>query len=82
VLYWRGSTGDGLYDNGGNLVRASGGSDEPFVGTQLDASIGWQINRNLDVFLESSYFAAGSFLADTGDSEDVLFLSLELRFRY
>jgi hypothetical protein len=82
VLYWRESTGDGIYDNGGNLVRASGGSEESFIGTQLDASIGWQIDRNLDIALDSSYFFAGSFLADTGDSEDVAFLSLELRFRY
>ncbi len=82
VVYWRESAGDGLYDNGGNLVRPSGGSDERFVGTQLDASIGWQIDRNFDVALESSYFAAGSFLEDTGGSEDVAFLSLELRFRY
>jgi hypothetical protein len=52
------------------------------VGTQLDASVGWQLNRNVDVSLAGSYFFAGSFLADTGDSEDVVFLSLELRFRY
>ena len=82
VLFWRESTGDGLYDNGGNLLRASSGSAERFAGTQLDATLGWQIDRHLDLSLSGSYFAAGAFLQDTGPSEDVAFVSLELRFRY
>src|SRR5262249_11206992 len=82
VLYWRESTGDGVYDPGGNLKRASGGSDARYVGSQFAASLSWQVNRNLDATLASSYFVAGSFLEDTGDSENVAFLYLELRFRY
>ena len=82
VLYWRESTGDGLYDNGGNLLRASGGSSERFVGTQLDAAVEWQLDRNVDLSLAASYFVADSFLDDTGPSENVAFVSLELRFRY
>ena len=82
VLYWRESEGDGLYDNGGNLLRASGGSSERFAGTQLDATLAWQVDRHLDLSLSSSWFAAGAFLEDTGPSEDVAFASLELRFRY
>jgi len=82
VLFWRESAGDGLYDSGGNLVRASGASSERFAGTQLDATLAWQVDRHLDLALSGSFFASGTFLEDTGPSEDVAFLSLEARFRY
>lgn len=82
VLYWRESAGDGLYDNGGNLLRASGASSERFAGTQLDATLAWQVDRNLDLSFSASFFDAGAFLADTGPAEDVGFVSLELRWRY
>lgn len=80
VGYWRQSTGDGVYDNGGHLLRASGGSDARFVGTQLDASFEWELGRSLRLSISGSYFATGTFLEETGASRDVAFLSLELTF--
>jgi Alginate export len=34
ALYWRESREDGLYDNGGGLIRADGASQARFIGTQ------------------------------------------------
>jgi hypothetical protein len=45
VFYWRESLGDGIYDNPGNLIRASDGSRARYVGTQGDVVLEWEMAR-------------------------------------
>ena len=80
VWYWRESTGDGVYDNGGNLLRGSDGSAERFVGTQLDASLAFELHRSCDVTIAWSTFLPGAFLQDTGAAERVHFFAAEVCF--
>lgn len=82
VVYWRQSTGDGIYDNGGGVLRPDGGSDERFVGTQIDAALSCAFDRTLDATIAYSAFLAGPFVADTGSSATVHFTGLELRLRF
>ena len=44
-FFWRYSTDDGLYDNGGNVIRAADG-DARFIGHQPSIGIEWQIKRH------------------------------------
>ncbi len=82
VLYWRESTEDGLYGNSGQLLRADGGSEDRYIGSQFDVVLGYAPTRFLDTNLAYSTFVPGSFIESTGPDETVRFLGLELRFRF
>lgn len=80
--FWRQNTGDGIYGGSGNRVRGPGGSDERFIGSQINALLGWTISRNLYLEITYAHFFAGAFLADTGPSEDVDYAGITLAFRF
>ena len=46
VFYWRQSTGDGIYDNGGNLIRGDLGNKARFIGTQVEVVLEYEYSRN------------------------------------
>jgi hypothetical protein len=82
VLYWRESTGDGIYDLGGNLIRDDGESGARFIGTQAEVVLTYEYNRNLNASLSYSQFYPGSFIEDTGPSKTVDFLGAELQLQF
>lgn len=65
-LFWRESEEDGVYSAGGALLRAAGGSDETFIGSEIDLLLNWNINRHVLAYVGYSHFFAGEFLEDTG----------------
>jgi Alginate export len=77
VFYWRESLNDGIYDNGGGLVRPSGGSRSRFIGTQADVVLGWQPVPWISTELAYSVFAPGQFIKDTGPSKTTQFVGFE-----
>jgi Alginate export len=82
VLYWRESTGDGIYDFGGNLIRDDGGSDERYIGTQGEVVLTYEVNRNLNAMLSYSRFYPGAFVEDTGPGKIVDFVGAELNVQF
>ena len=82
VLYWRESTGDGIYDFGGNLIRDDGGSDERFIGTQGEVVLSYEFNRNLNAMVSYSRFYPGAFIEDTGPSKTVDFVGTEINLQF
>jgi len=64
---WFGSEVDGFYASGKYLTGS--GSDNDFVGAILDASIrfGFELNDNLDSFLNVRYIGGGARGTDEGD---------------
>ncbi|MBC8040413.1 MAG: alginate export family protein [Opitutaceae bacterium] len=82
VFYWREQTADGVYNAGGALLRAPGGSDARYIGTQADAVVTWTYDRHLSVEFSYAHFWAGAFLEETGPSEDVDYVSILTRFRF
>jgi hypothetical protein len=79
-LYWRESTGDGIYDPGGNLIRGDGGSGAHFIGTQAEIVLSYEFSRNIDALASYSLFFPGDYIDDTGPSRTVHFIGAELRF--
>jgi hypothetical protein len=77
VFYWRESLGDGIYDNGGGLVRPSDNSRARYIGTQADLVLGWEPTRWFSAELAYSVFAAGQFVEDTGPSKTTHFVGFE-----
>lgn len=81
-LFWRESTKDGVFNAGGGLLRAAGGSDESYIGSELDLLLTWQIDRHTQAYLGYSYFWAGDFIEDTGPSEDISYVYAALQFTF
>jgi hypothetical protein len=70
-LFWRVSDDDALYNAGGGVVRAGTGSNALEVGQEIDFTAQYRLNRNSVVEAGYSHFFAGSFIEDTGTSEDM-----------
>ena len=81
-LFWRQNNSDGVFNAGGGLLRGAGGSDESFIGSELDLLVNWQIERHTQVYVGYSHFFAGDFISDTGPSEDIDFVYAALQFTF
>jgi hypothetical protein len=72
-VFWRYSNDDALYNAAGGIQRADNGSDESFVGSEVDLLLNWQIDRHMATYFGYSHFFAGDFLQQTGPSDDIDF---------
>ncbi|WIA57528.1 alginate export family protein [Sphingobium sp. WTD-1] len=82
MAYWRYSTGDGVYDIPGNLIRAPGDSDARFIGKEAEATIAWQASAEWELSASLSAFAPGAFIRNTGPAKTITMLGLESNFRF
>jgi len=81
-FFWRLQSEDGAYSPNGQLVRASGGRKEKFVGTALSISSDWNISRNLDLQAVYSLFKPGTFIKKTGSDKPINFFEATLSARF
>ena len=82
AFFYRTSEEDGLYAPPRFQSRAVEDIDEKHIGDTIGLSLNYTLNRNLSFSLISSYFVAGSFLAATGDSESIFYLSSTMHFKF
>ncbi|MEM8488169.1 MAG: alginate export family protein [Bacteroidota bacterium] len=82
AFFYRTSVEDGLYAPTRFQTRAVENIDEKHIGDTIGLLLNYGINRNLTFSLVSSYFVAGSFLADTGDAESIFYLASTLHFKF
>jgi len=80
-VLWRYSTGDGIYDNGGNVLRTGGGGAR-FVGHQPGIGLEWAMGRHTTLNVAYSHFFAGDFIRQSGPGADVDFLAVWLIYRF
>ena len=80
--FWRLETEDGVYAPSGQLVRASGGSGERFVGTSASLAVTYSVSDHLSLGAIYTHFAAGDFIEATGPSDDIDFIELTATFRF
>jgi hypothetical protein len=81
-FFWRLSKEDGVYSPNGQLLRASGDSDERFVGSSISLSNEWRIKRHFFLNLVYAHFFPGPFIEDTGPSADIDFYEFTLTFKF
>jgi hypothetical protein len=81
-LFWRESDADAVYNAAGGVLRADGGSDETYVGSEIDLLVNWQIDRHTLAYFGYSHLFAGDFLEDTGPSEDIDFVYAALQYTF
>jgi hypothetical protein len=72
-MFWRQSIDDAVYSAAGGVQRADNGSDASTIGQELDLLLNWQIERHTLIYVGYSHFFAGSFIQQTGPSQDIDF---------
>ncbi|MCI0365637.1 MAG: alginate export family protein [Phycisphaerales bacterium] len=80
-IFWRYSTADGIYDNGGNVLRPADGGAR-FVGHQPSAQLEWEIDRHTTLNIAYGHFFAGSYIKESGPGADVDFAGVWLVYRF
>lgn len=81
-MFWRESDEDAVYNAGGGVLRADSGSDESYIGSEIDLLLNWQINRHWSAYFGYSHFFAGDFIEDTGADEDIDFFYAALQLTF
>ncbi len=69
--FWRAETDDAAYSVTGGVLRAAGGSTASEIGTELDVMLAYKIDRHWKCFVEWAHFFPGSFIEQTGASNEV-----------
>lgn len=82
AAYWRQSSGDGVYDIPGHVLRGAGGSVARHVGTQAEIALSWRASRELTLGASASWFGAGRFLRETGLATPIRMTGLEANWRF
>lgn len=80
--FHRASDEDAVYNVGGGVLRAAGGSGEREIGQEVDVRLTHQLDRHLLLQLGYSHFFAGDFLDDTGPADDADFLYAQVQYTF
>ncbi|MCA9289315.1 MAG: alginate export family protein [Phycisphaerales bacterium] len=82
LSFWRADNDDALYNAGGGVLRAPGGSDESHAGIEFDLTAVYTLDAHTAIEGGYSHFFTGDFLDETGASEDVDWLYLQMTYRF
>jgi hypothetical protein len=82
AFYWRYSASDGVYDNGGNVIRDGLETSERFIGTQLEAVVTYTISREFELSAAYGTFLPGRFIEESGSDDVVHFVGVEFSYRF
>jgi hypothetical protein len=77
-FFWRYSTDDGLYGAGGQLLRSGAGSNARYIATQFEWIVDYELTENLALNASYSVMPAGPFIRETGRSDTIHFVGLEV----
>ena len=80
-VLWRYSTHDGIYDNGGNVLRGPDGSAS-FIGQQLGIQLEWKIDPHTTLNAAYSHFFTGTYIKESGPGAPVDFVGVWLTYRF
>lgn len=81
-FFWRFSKNDGIYQPNTALLYPSASSTQTYIGSQLGASIDYNIQKSFSVKLEATSFKSGSYLNDVSAGKDTLFTATTLCYRF
>jgi len=81
-FFWRADTDDAVYNAGGTAVRAGGLGSSSEVGQEIDLTLKYKFDRHLVGLLGYSHFFAGDFIEESGSSDDIDFLYVQLEYTF
>lgn len=81
--FWLDSNLDALYNAGGIPARRNAtGSSGNDVGSELDATVAWQLNVHASLLFGYSHFWPSNFINSSGFSRDADFLYVQYQFKF
>ncbi len=80
-FFWLADDDDALYNAGGGVLRAGNGTENE-VGTELDLTVLYKMNRYTSVLAGYNHFFAGDLIDQTGPSDDIDFFYTQLTFTF
>ena len=80
-VLWRYSVNDGVYGPGGNVVLQANGRGSHYLGTTLEATGEWKVNRHLTFTVAYVHLFGGSYVREVG-GRDVNYTSAMLTFLF
>ena len=78
-FYWRESTSDAVYRNGGAPLFAAAAGRGRYVATQFESTLDYELTRGVDLRLTLADFEPGRFVRSTGSVGSVHFFGAETR---
>jgi len=81
-FFWRDTANDALYNAGGGVVRAGNLSNAHEVGQELDLTVSHRFDRHLTGELGYCHFFAGQFIRESGPSNDIDFLYVQVQYTF
>ncbi len=75
--FWVASTDDVVYRANGltplRPLTPEARAADNYIGSEIDLTVGWTVNKNVQILAGYSHFFAGDYLSDTGPSDDADF---------
>lgn len=82
TAFWRASTGDGIYDVPGQLIRSAGNSRARHIGNQVELGVSWQATQTIALSGSIARFGSGRFLRETGSTDPIYMAGLEAAYKF
>ncbi|MFY8194991.1 MAG: alginate export family protein [Novosphingobium sp.] len=82
AAFWRASTGDGIYDVPGQLIRPAGNSRDRHIGNQIEMGVSWQATQTIAISGSIARFGSGRFLRQTGSADPIYMAGLEAAYKF
>lgn len=81
-MFWRASTDDALYNAGGGVVRAGSLGSDSEIGQEIDAVLTYKLDGHTTFQGGYSHFFPGEFIDQSGPSEDMDWLYLQVSYKF
>ncbi|MBW7907906.1 MAG: alginate export family protein [Kiritimatiellae bacterium] len=81
-FFWRAEREDAAYNAAGGILRDADASASREIGSEVDVTAVWSVNRNTSLQLGYSRFIAGDFIKETGPSDDVDFYYASMQYTF
>jgi len=78
----RADKADGLYNAGGGVVRAGDASASKDIGTEVDLTFSYKLNKKVGLAFGVSRLNAGDYLSDTGSDSDINFAYAQVLYTF
>lgn len=82
AFFYRTQKSDGFYRPPRFLSRPASSSNERYLGETFGLLINYEINRNFSFDVVTYVFVSGSFIEESGESENISFIAPTLSFKF
>jgi len=82
LYFWRASNNDALYNAGGGVVRPGIPGTSRNIGSELDLTASYQLDRHTQLIGGYSRFFTADFIDQSGTAQDINFLYFTLQYTF